>query len=132
MKSVYVLFLLISLVNIYSCQSQPVAGSVDAMTFNTQLSIAKDPVVLDVRTAKEYAGGYISNAINLDYYKPDFKAEIGKLDKEKTYFVYCAAGGRSKSAAELMRQQGFTKIYELNGGMTEWQSSNLPVVHKPD
>ncbi|HQW24961.1 MAG TPA: rhodanese-like domain-containing protein, partial [Saprospiraceae bacterium] len=69
--------------------------------------------------------------INIDYYKPSFKDEIKKLDKDKTYFVYCLAGGRSKSAYEVMKKEGFVKIYELNGGISEWQTSNLPLTVKP-
>src|SRR5688572_4896322 len=51
---------------------------------------------------------------------------------EKTYFVYCQAGGRSKSAYEIMKKEGFNNVYELNGGISEWQSSNLPITVKPD
>lgn len=131
MKIIFAFLALFGLV-LTSCQSQPVQGSVDAITFNTKLNSTKDAVVLDVRTPEEYAGGFIGSAINLDYYSPTFKTEIAKLDKSKTYFVYCQAGGRSKSASELMHKEGFTKVYELNGGIAEWENSNLPVSHKPD
>jgi rhodanese-related sulfurtransferase len=124
---VFSLFLAFFGLTIMACQSQPIQASVDAITFNTKLNSTKDAVVLDVRTAEEYAGGFIDKAINLDFYNPAFKSEIAKLDKTKTYFVYCQAGGRSKSAVELMQKEGFTKLVELNGGMTEWESTNLPV-----
>lgn len=129
-----ILFLFISLFSFsfYSCQSQPSNGSVDAITFSTQLNVAKDPVVLDVRSPQEFADGYINSAVNIDYHSPDFKSRVAKLDKDKTYFVYCAAGGRSKSAVEIMRREGFYNIFELNGGITEWQNNNLPVVHKSE
>ena len=131
MKSFYLLLSFLGLM-ITSCQSQAVPGSVDAITFNTKINTTKDPVILDVRTPEEYADGYIGNALNVDYYKPTFKDEIKKLDKEKTYFVYCQAGGRSKSAYEVMKKEGFVNVYELNGGIAEWQSSNLPLTKKPD
>ena len=130
MKSIYLLFAFLGLV-LSSCESQAVTGSVDAITFNTKLNNTKNAIVLDVRTPEEYASGYIGNAINIDYYKPSFKDEIKKLDKDKTYFVYCLAGGRSKSAYEVMKKEGFVKVYELNGGISEWQSSNLPLTVKP-
>lgn len=129
MKSIYLLLAFLSLV-LSSCQSQPVTGSVDAITFSTKINTTKNPVVLDVRTPEEYAGGYIGKAINMDFYKPNFKEDIKKLDKDKTYFVYCQAGGRSKSAYELMKQEGFVHVYELNGGISEWQSNNLPLTVK--
>lgn len=129
MKSIYLLLAFLGLV-LSSCQSQAVTGSVDAITFSTKINTTKNPVVLDVRTPEEYAGGYIDNAINIDFYKPSFKEDIKKLDKDKTYFVYCQAGGRSKSAFEIMKKEGFAKVYELNGGVSEWQSSNLPLTVK--
>jgi len=131
MKIIIVLMSFLSL-PFYSCQSQPVSGSVDAISFSTQLNTTKDPVLLDVRTPKEFATGHIEKAINMDYYNPEFKSQVGQLDKNKTYFVYCQAGGRSKSAADIMRRDGFVNIFELNGGIIEWQNSNLPVVRKPD
>jgi rhodanese-related sulfurtransferase len=131
MKSIYLLLAFFGLV-LTSCQSQPLTGSVDAITFNTKINTTKNAIVLDVRTPEEYAGGYIGNAVNIDFYKPSFQDEIRKLDKDKTYFVYCQAGGRSKSAYEVMKKEGFAKVYELNGGISEWQSSNLPLTVKPD
>lgn len=130
MKSLYVLLAFLGMV-LPSCQAQPVTGSLDAISFNTKINSTKNPIVLDVRTPEEYAGGYIGSAINIDYYKPTFKEEIRKLDKEQTYFVYCQAGGRSKSAYEIMKKEGFVHVYELNGGISEWQSSNLPLTMKP-
>ncbi len=130
MKAIYFILALLT-ITLTSCQSQPVAGSVDAITFNTKLNTTKDAFVLDVRTPEEYAEGYIGNAVNIDFYNPGFKAEISKLDKGKTYFVYCLAGGRSKSAFEIMQQEGFTKVYELNGGITEWKNNGLPLTPHP-
>jgi rhodanese-related sulfurtransferase len=131
MKIIYAVAALLTLV-FPSCQSQPVQGSVDAITFSTKIHDTKSAVIIDVRTPEEYAGGFIGNAVNMDYYSPSFKSDISKLDKSQTYFVYCQGGGRSKSAAEVMQKEGFTKVYELNGGMSEWEASNLPVTHKPD
>ncbi len=131
MKSIYLLLAFFSLV-FSSCQSQPLTGSVDAITFSTKINTTKNPVVLDVRTPEEYAGGYIGNAINIDFYKSTFEADIRKLDKDKTYFVYCQAGGRSKSAYEVMKKEGFVNVYELNGGISEWQSSKLPLTGNPE
>ena len=130
MKSIYLLIAFLGLV-LSSCESQAVTGSVDAITFSTKLNTTKNAMLLDVRTPEEYAGGYIGNAMNIDFYKPNFQEEIKKLDKDKTYFVYCQAGGRSKSAYEILKKEGFAKVYELNGGISEWQASNLPLTVKP-
>lgn len=112
-----------------SCQHPVNSQSVDANTFKQKLSTTPDKVILDVRTAEEYASGYIGDAINLDYYNPAFKDQATRLDKSKTYFVYCEAGGRSKSAAGILHDAGFTKIVELNGGISEWKATGLPLTY---
>lgn len=76
----------------------------------------KDIVIIDVRTPKEFEGGALDNAINIDKFDKDFEKNIAILDKEKTYFVYCAAGGRSKQASNIMEKLGFKNIYNSKFG----------------
>ena len=83
-------------------------------------------VILDVRTEDEWNRGIIPGAINIDIYKGQaFVYEVEELDKSKNYYVYCAAGGRSAQACNIMNQLGFEKAYNLTGGITEWDG---PVV----
>lgn len=77
-------------------------------------------VVLDVRTPTETAEGMIDGAIAIDYEADNFEAEVDKLDKEKTYLVYCKGGGRSSEACDIMAQKGFKNLYNLKGGYTAW------------
>mgnify|MGYP000008649364 FL=1 len=77
--------------------------------------------LIDVRTAKEYAQGKISGAVNIDYFSSNFTTAISKLDKSKIILVYCAAGGRSASAAKEFKKLGFKKVYELKGGYDHWK-----------
>ena len=127
MKPLYLLlFLLVA--NLYSCQSQSTNKAVSPKVFSDQVKATEDPVILDVRTPSEYAEGYIPNAVNLDFYKPDFKAQIARLNKEQTYFVYCKVGGRSASAADIMRKEGFKKVIDLDGGIIAWENARLPIV----
>ena len=75
-------------------------------------------VLLDVRTPAEFAVGHIAQAINVDFENPTFSTEVMKLDKEKEYFVYCRSGNRSGQAITIMKQNGFTHISELAGGVS--------------
>ena len=75
-------------------------------------------VVLDVRTPGEYAGGHLKHAKNLDLMGGQFAAAIAKLDKSKTYYLYCASGGRSGSAAGMMASNGFEHVYNVGGYMS--------------
>ena len=127
MKQVLSLFVLIALA-LSSCQSEPSGGLLDAKAFSEKAKATKDAVILDVRTSDEFSSGYIDKAVNIDYYNPSFQSEVSKLDKSRTYFVYCEAGGRSASAAEWMRKEGFTKVFDLDGGISSWKDNKLPLV----
>ena len=84
-------------------------------------------VVLDVRTKKEYREGHIPGSVMIDFNADDFEQQVAKLDKEKTYLVHCAAGGRSARACKKMEQLGFKKLYNLEGGMGAWEKAGKPV-----
>jgi rhodanese-related sulfurtransferase len=87
---------------------------------------AEPGMVIDVRTASEQKKGMISGATAIDIFSEDFEAQIDQLDKTKTYYVYCAGGGRSSEAAELMNKKGFSHVVDLDGGFKAWRELNLP------
>lgn len=70
-------------------------------------------VILDVRTADEFAQSHLSGAQNIDFLKPDFKENIEKLDKNKTYKLYCRSGNRSGQAMAILKSIGFKDIENL-------------------
>jgi len=82
-----------------------------------------DAVVIDVRTPMEYNEGHIKNAKLIDISDRDFENQIEKLDKNKAYYVYCRSGGRSSSASQIMIEKGFSKVYNLRGGVIAWANS---------
>lgn len=87
-----------------------------------QLENDDNAVILDVRTAEEVEEGYIPDAINIDIRSgQDFLDEIGKLDKSKSYYVYCRSGARSGQACAIMDDMGFEKAYNLEGGFMNWE-----------
>lgn len=88
--------------------------------------IGADVTVLDVRTPQEWEQGVIEGAVMIDYYKDDFADKVNQLDKNKPVYVYCAKGGRSSDAAEMMVEAGFSKVYNLDGGITAWNDAGLP------
>ncbi|OGD79444.1 hypothetical protein A2470_01725 [Candidatus Curtissbacteria bacterium RIFOXYC2_FULL_41_11] len=84
--------------------------------------------VIDVRTSQEYTSGHLPQAINLDYRSGTFNDELGKLDKNKVYLVYCQSGNRSQKAVDIMKELGFKEVYNLSGGITQWGVNSLPIV----
>ena len=84
-------------------------------------------VVLDVRTAAEFAEGHIQRAILIDQGQSDFMEKAkAMLPTEKKIAVYCRSGRRSASAAGRLADAGF-KCVNLKGGIIAWQGANMPV-----
>ena len=84
-------------------------------------------ILLDVRTQKEYAEGHLAGSQQLDYLNPEaFNAGISKLDKSRTYYIYCRSGKRSHGACLKMQKQGF-KVYDMEGGILNWTKLGMPV-----
>jgi rhodanese-related sulfurtransferase len=83
----------------------------------------KHVVILDVRTPGEFNSGYIPGAINIDIYAADFQSRVQKLDKSKTYLVYCRSGARSSNAGNFMVTNGFKQVHNLKGGMMAWSGA---------
>ena len=124
----------LSLLCFVACQSSK-QSSTDQTTETTQSVAVQDlsqtdlaakvaeanVVLVDVRTPEEVAQGYITGATTfIDFYSDGFQDEIKKLDKSKTYVMYCRSGGRSGKAAQFMVDNGFKTVYNLNGGISNY------------
>ena len=94
--------------------------------FKTQLE-AQQGLVLDVRTPAEVAKGKLAGASVIDFNAPKFEQKVALIDRDKPVFVYCARGGRSSQAVALMAKLGFTRVYNLSGGIIAWTADGLPV-----
>jgi len=83
--------------------------------------------ILDVRTPGEVAQGKIEGAVVIDFYQPDFMDQVSKISKDQEIYIYCAVGARSEEAARMLLQQGYTKVYHLQGGIQSWYQSGFPI-----
>ncbi|TKJ48106.1 sulfurtransferase [Candidatus Aerophobetes bacterium Ae_b3a] len=84
-------------------------------------------IIIDVRTPEEFANEHIENALNLDYYSEKFRDELNKLDKEKTYLIYCGSGNRSGKALSIMKELAFREVYNMLGGVIQWKAEGYPL-----
>lgn len=85
-----------------------------------------EAIILDVRTIEEFESSRIPNSVNIDFYNPEiFMQEIGKLDKNKSYYVYCRTGIRSANSCHLMKELGFVNTYNLIGGIVDWSGKTI-------
>jgi len=94
--------------------------NLDANSFESMMNEEKNSVLLDVRTLPENKTLRIPNTKLIDIHKPNFLEEIDKLDRKKSYFIYCRSGSRSYSACRQMKTMGFEKVFNLKGGIISW------------
>ena len=83
--------------------------------------------VLDVRSPAEFATGHIADAINIPL--PELTGRLGELAKykDKPLLVNCQGGIRSAKGCGVLKNGGFTRIYNLDGGVARWMEAKLPV-----
>ena len=85
-------------------------------------SVETNNIILDVRTPEEFSEGYIANATNLNIYDANtFMSKIQSYNKDNNYYIYCKSGARSAQACQIMGQLGFSNVYNLLGGITNWK-----------
>ena len=122
------LVLLFGVMFFFGCKAQNSVKVLTAEEFAAAVKADKNAVVLDVRRPDEFAAGHIEGAVLLNFLDTvSFNAGVEKLDKSKTYYIYCRSGRRSNNAAVILQKKGFT-VFDLGGGFLSWQRYNLPWV----
>lgn len=133
MKKLWILVLVLGLIGLNSCKenSKTETRLITASEMNEILR-TEGVQLIDVRTESEYKEGHIVNAQNIDFRSPTFDDDITKLDKEKPVIVYCQSGGRSAMCAEKLKEAGFEKVFDLEGGISKWRhSKELQITSNP-
>lgn len=100
--------------------------NLDVKSFKMELD-KQQGIILDVRTPEEVAQGYIENASMIDFYDENFQKKISVMDKSKSIYVYCKAGGRSSQAADILIKSGFAKVFNLEGGIMAWEEAGYKI-----
>lgn len=80
-----------------------------------------------VRTPGEFAGGFIANAVNIDYNGADFNGEVSKLDKTKPIWFIVFPESEVRQLQRCMRNNGFKNVINLEGGILWRRNNNLPL-----
>ena len=88
--------------------------------------INQKEVVLDVRTVEEYNSGHIADAILIPL--SELESRLDELNPSDRILIYCLGGVRSAEAADILTDNGFTHVYNMEGGITEWQAYGFPVI----
>lgn len=122
-KSLFILML--SILGFIGCTAQN-GSSIDSKEAYRLIKADANIVILDVRTAKEFADGHVAGAVNIDVNQTDFAQKIDELDRSKTYIVYCRLGIRSRKAVGIMSAKGFKNLYNVSDGFAGWSKNGLP------
>ncbi len=89
-----------------------------------------DGIVIDLRDKKEFEVGHIVDSVNMPYAKLAQRLTELEKHKEKPLIVVCKLGQQSGMAVKQIQAAGFSDVYKLSGGMSEWRAQSLPVVNK--
>jgi len=125
--SINYLFLIFVTTLSLSCQNRSANSNItmiDSEEMKTLLQ-NEEMQLVDVRTVVEFNEQYIKGAQNI-VYDDNFEQKLGKLEKDKPIIIYCRSGRRTALSADIMEKQGFTKIYELEGGIMQWMKEGRP------
>lgn len=94
--------------------------NLDSETFESKLKNDPSGVLIDTRTKAEFEDAKIPGSFLIDFMSPNFADEVAKLDKSKSYYLYCRSGNRSYHAAKEFKRQGFERVYNLEDGIINW------------
>lgn len=94
--------------------------------YSEALKLIEEPdiLLLDVRTADEFASGHLRNAKNIPVQELQSRMNEISSCKDKPVLVYCYSGGRSAMACGLLKRNGFLKISNLSGGISSWTAAS--------
>jgi rhodanese-related sulfurtransferase len=125
------LFFLASILMLFACQgpaqesnSKQEISKLSVTELKSELNKHDDFYLIDVRTPREFEAGAIKGAVNYNISDGTLEKKLADMDRNKPVFVYCAVGGRSARAAQLLSDKGFQTVFDLKGGYNAWSSSN--------
>ena len=126
MKDFFLACITVSLISCGNTNSQTIENVV-ASDFQQKIGDS-EALIIDVRTESEFYEGHINHAMNIDIYSSKFLDKVSVIRKDLPVFVYCRSGGRSSLAAVKMEKLGFSKIYNLIGGIGSWEEKQYQII----
>jgi rhodanese-related sulfurtransferase len=96
-------------------------------TLLSRLQAAAPPLVIDVRSAEEYAAGHVPGAINIPHTELTTALPRLEADRQRDIVVYCASGRRAGLALSVLRGDHFTHLSHLTGDYDVWRDSGRAV-----
>lgn len=124
MTRILTLFLFLT---VFSSANESIIKNISPAQASKMLKAKKPPVIIDIRTPEEFAKGHLEGA-KLVNYRKDFKKNLAKFDRNKTYIFHCQSGGRSTHSLSIWKKLGFKNVHHLKSGYLGWAEARFPVV----
>jgi len=102
-------------------------ATITAAELAARIEAGDAPVVLDVRSEGEFAGGHIPGAVNIPHDQLATRIDELPTDHATPIVVHCERGGRAQAATETLQAAGFTQLIDLEGDMSGWREGDHPV-----
>ena len=100
---------------------------ISATELNRLIESGQAPLIVDVRSSREYQAGHVPGAIHLPFWLAFARTDEINAPKDELVVVYCAHGPRAGIGKAALSLEGFTQIRYLQGHMTGWNKAELPV-----
>lgn len=104
----------------FSFSQEQVCKSVSAKEFKEALT-QPNTIILDIRTVEEYEAGHIERAKLFMYTDENIETRLTQLPKNYTYLIYSQDGKKSRIILQKLKEKGFPKVLELQGGYQNWE-----------
>lgn len=104
---------------------------ITAAELNKMIDSGHAPLIVDVRSNREYRAGHVPGAMHLPFWLAYTRADEIDAPKDKLVVVYCAHGPRAGIGKAALRLEGFTQVRYLQGHMKAWNKAGLPVETSP-
>lgn len=129
MKEAFLFLAIVFASSVMNSCTETKAGEIEQITVEQMSEAVEDSNIqlIDVRTGREFLSGHLKHSHNICVTDDDFEEKAASLDRDKPVYVYCKKGGRSAQAAEILKEMGFKKIYDLQGGIVLWEESGQDI-----
>jgi rhodanese-related sulfurtransferase len=87
----------------------------------------KDLLLIDVRSPQELKEGKLKNSVLIPFW--NIMRGQYQIPHDRPIMLYCAVGGRSYGAMQILAKKGYPEVYNMKGGINEWKKEGLPVVY---
>lgn len=126
MKRRLLILALVGLAGWYLWQKTGGQSDIQVHELQAWLEAGKRLVLIDVREPEEFAKTSIPGSISIPLNQLDSAPELQLIAKNQTIVVICHSGSRSLAAQKLLREKGYKHVYNLAGGITQWESVIQP------